>query len=177
MSRFSVAKVASIAPGCCLICRGHEGPFIDCGFNHQFDNTIPPEWDGAVYICQTCVSVMQGVLELSSTVVEQRIQNAYTEGMAEGVRRGKRKLDEFVNSFVDNDMLTGRYAGKRASVPVADDAGDEPRKPRNAKGAGKTREQNVSADRGQGPDGVPSDRDDGSVDSSGAADGTDIFAL
>lgn len=170
MSRFTLVDQVPIAPGCCLVCRGYKGPFIDCGFNHQFDNTIPPEWDGGVFICVTCINAMMSAAELSSTAVQDRMSSVYAQGVAEGVRRGKRKFDEFALTFATPDMFTAYFNGERVSVPLDDASEDESGQSGDTKSADQVSEQNVVPDSGEGPDGLSSNRDDGLMDSVFGAD-------
>lgn len=52
-ARFGTQAVAILQPGCCSVCNGIAGPFID---------TFQNERGNRIYICQACITEMAGLI-------------------------------------------------------------------------------------------------------------------
>lgn len=151
--RFRLVDSAPALPGCCLLCSGHNGPFIDTSLSLM--------GKGAVYLCKQCITEMYN--EIPQPVVEEEKPPPPTpEEIEAAVAKAKVDLDDFLNDYVERvrtidlgDLFPAVVVG---SKDTKQDAGK--------KGGGRTRasksnKQVDSAASEQGPADVPSDSSDG----------------
>jgi hypothetical protein len=70
MSRFNVTNKIEALPGCCFICHSsNRNAYVDTGINI--------EYEGAIFICDTCMSEMAGLLNFLSPDTHNDVKEKY----------------------------------------------------------------------------------------------------
>ena len=154
LSRFQPRASVSTRPGCCFICRGINGPFIDT------QTTI--DYEGAVYICFTCVEQMYEQCDFPVEPVQDRYPDGFKAGVEAGQQHTIEGLYEYLvsravpvlpaitltaqssDSLEDSDggsQSTGKSGDKSDTKSDANNIGLEP----VGKSSGKSGRNNVSS--------------------------------
>ena len=92
--RFQVVETAILAPGCCSICKGSRGPFVDTAVNDP--------WNGHVYyLCFQCLKSIYAALPefFSNEVVKTEVVELSDE---EVYARAKREIMAAIHGTLDS---------------------------------------------------------------------------
>lgn len=104
LSRYLRVEHLALSPGYCWTCRNNDGPFIDTQVNM--------DWDGRVYICETCIKEMHSQLGLDVVLNREEVDQAAIQAFQEGFASGKAVALEAIQDAVSNAVSS--------VVPVAD---------------------------------------------------------
>lgn len=163
MSRFTVVEQPVAAPGHCFLCRSvAHPPFIDTGLNIMFE--------GAIYLCTSCLREMFGMLPVIKANQEQFLA-AWRAGYNTAATRGAfmaTQIERAIGAFYDVSTAHPDFSNPDISSPaiplvegVSQDAGEPEGSSLSADSAPVEDGEPAS---GEGRNGLPSDSDDGDLE-------------
>lgn len=116
--RFPIVEIAKVLPGACLLCKNHNGPFVD--------TNIDKPMFGRVYICMDCVTEIAGQFGLTRTIEEPK-PKGLTKEEFEGTVNELRDALLSDLSRLTSVLVSGRDAAddEENIEPLFDLAGDK----------------------------------------------------